>query len=62
MSYENKEMKDFIQQAEAMCEMLKHRQVSHATTFVAGQLLDSYNAGFDDAVILIGKQTKKLGE
>lgn len=62
MTYENKQMSDFIAQAEAIRDMLVTRHVSTYSKFIANQLLDAYNLGFDEAVILIAKQSNKLGE
>lgn len=61
MAYENKETADFIKEAEALAESLQHKPIERRSTFLANSLLDAYNLGFDEAVILIGKQTKKLG-
>lgn len=55
-------MKDFISEAEALRDLLNTRHVSTYDKIIANQLLDSYNKGFDDAVILLAKQSNKLGE
>lgn len=62
MAYENKEMADFIKEAEALSESLQHKPIERRSTFLANALLDAYNQGFDEAVILIAKQTNRLGE